>query len=780
MASVMKQKLERDLLVRNRLLAERDVVKGFVENYNHTLDSSRIPVHLDNLKRINEEFNAVQSRIELADSLDHLESHLLARCEFFDQFCKLKGALLSKSSQNHSSHVSPAHRKQPTVPVRTQVPQKEEEEAIFMVAGPSQIPVARAATPKPKPNAPGNVSRHSPSQCLATGKQSVCQRRPELVSVRNPILPDRLAEERSSCCKRSRPPQEVASNREASGPIVRSNPSQQPIPSTSAHVGTSGSAHPVESLPTSQAKAIHVQGEKVHPPIGDLYDLETRSEEEEVSRSTKLTAALVATPVVTHPRNEAVVHPGEAESESQSEGRSNPGIRSNPKAATAAHSEIASPSDESSDSGSQSNPKAAAAARAIGVPNRPESEAKEEVVRRIIPADGGNPRQAATPPEDSAEKVLRERERATSSKPARWKTKPVTEPQAVPRTNALDASSAQVNRYLSIGDGLPLEIGRIVDISARVSSSNDASPPVSQPPNPSRVPSQTNSAQPSCGKPHEDTTTRIRPGKHTQRFLPSVCPLVAIRCSHAPASARERSCRVRRERTAPTFHRRNRFPPHARICTKDLIHYHATREAEARRRKSVSQPGSPRKPVRPANHLKPSSKWDYKLPQKPPDHVNPSVRCLLKFPVPTTAPRFRIRFRTRAEQFPCEERCDQDRAATEVATDPAQLPPAPTPKLSAKPHTTKYGTILASSKLSAVEALPSVEKRWKNPPWPSEIIRRSWHTAAPLETTETLHADRIALLQSEPCSRKHRTHPRIPRRNTHVCCSTKTGRADRI
>lgn len=147
-------------------------MKRFVEDYNHSLDSSRIPVHLDNLNRMQKEFDAVQSRIELTDSFDRLEAHLVVRCAFFDQFYQLKGALLCKSSQNHQSHVPPAHRKQPTVPVRTPVLQKEEVEAIFMVAGKSQVPIARAATPKPEPNAPGNVSRHSPSQCLATGKQS--------------------------------------------------------------------------------------------------------------------------------------------------------------------------------------------------------------------------------------------------------------------------------------------------------------------------------------------------------------------------------------------------------------------------------------------------------------------------------------------------------------------------------------------------------------------------------------------------------------------------------
>lgn len=43
MASEAERKLERDLLVRNRLLAKRDVVKGFVEDYNHSRDSTESP-----------------------------------------------------------------------------------------------------------------------------------------------------------------------------------------------------------------------------------------------------------------------------------------------------------------------------------------------------------------------------------------------------------------------------------------------------------------------------------------------------------------------------------------------------------------------------------------------------------------------------------------------------------------------------------------------------------------------------------------------------------------
>lgn len=156
----------------------------------------------------------------------------------------LKGSLLAKSRQKHQSHVPPSHQKQPiqgTVPAQPRIPQVEEA-AKFMVAGTSQNSAARAATPKAEPNAPEvDVSRrrHSPSRCSACAKQSVDQSAQELAHARSvycdPILPDRHVQEIRSCSQKSRPPEEEAFDREAPGPIVRSNTSNKSIPSTSAH-----------------------------------------------------------------------------------------------------------------------------------------------------------------------------------------------------------------------------------------------------------------------------------------------------------------------------------------------------------------------------------------------------------------------------------------------------------------------------------------------------------------------------------------------------------------
>ncbi|KAL1398530.1 hypothetical protein pipiens_008886 [Culex pipiens pipiens] len=726
MASEAERKLERDLLVRNRLLAESDVVKGFVEDYNHSRDSNRIPVHLDNLNRITEEFDAIQSRIELADSLDRLDSHLKMRREFFDNFCMLKGSLLAKSSQKHQSHAPPSRQKQPnqaTVPAQPRIPQVEEA-AKFMVAGPSQNSVARAATPKPEPNAPEEDvirRRHSPSRCSAHAKQSVDQPPQEVARARSvccdSILPDRHVQERRSCSQKSRPPEEEAFDREAPGPIVRSNPSNESIPSTSAHVGTYGSAHPTEPRPFVQTEAIPVQGDKVQPPIGDLYEKENRFKE--VYTPPTLHPAKVAHPAAAKSWNGPVVQLEEADPTIQPERTSNPGYPSTPKVAPATcREEVTNPAED------------------------------EEEVRHVTPRDGGKPESAPANSEVSAEKLLREHDRAATSKPARRKVKPS---DAVPHStnNAHDARSSQAGNHLSIGDGLPLEIGRIDSIPARESSTDDTSPPVNQPPNSSHANASAHLAT-NCGTPRENTATRIHPGKHAQRFL-SVFPQVTFRCSRAPASARERSCRVRRVRTAPTVHRENRFPSHARLRSKRTDHYHATK----RWRKNVNQSGKQENQARPASRLKLKFPWDYKLPQKPPDELRPPCRFPLKFSPTVTKPTLRIR--TRTEQFPYEERFHHDRAAIKVAVNHAHLPFRR--RLFAKIRST-YG-IVASPKPSAVEAPPSVLRRWRIPPWPSEVNRRSWHAAAPLETTAILHDRPSSRRAVQPCSQQHWTHPSI-------------------
>lgn len=373
----------------------------------------------------------------------------------------LKGSLLAKSSQKHQSHVPPSHQKQPiqgTVPAQPRIPQVEEA-AKFMVAGTSQNSAARAATPKAEPNAPEvDVSRrrHSPSRCSACAKQSVDQSAQELAHARSvycdPILPDRHVQEIRSCSQKSRPPEEEAFDREAPGPIVRSNTSNKSIPSTSAHVGTSGSAHPTEPRSSVQTEAIPVQGEKVQPPIGDLYEKENHSEE--VYTPPTLHPVKVAHPAAAKSWNGPVVQLEEADPTIEPERTSNPGYPTTPKVAHATcRKEVTNPAED------------------------------EEEVRHVTPRDGGKPESAPANSEVSAEKLLREHDRAATSKPARRKVKPS---DGVPHStnNAHDARSSQAGNYLSIGYGLPLEIGRIDSIPARVSSTDDTSPAVSQPPNP--------------------------------------------------------------------------------------------------------------------------------------------------------------------------------------------------------------------------------------------------------------------------------------------------------
>nr|XP_029709433.1 uncharacterized protein LOC115255440 [Aedes albopictus] len=102
MASRKTKKLAEDKLILKRVLATRDVVEGFVEQYDHERDVGEVAVRLETLNRTNREFLHIQSEIEKLDSEENFDQHMTVRNDFENRFCRLKAFLLAKKSTERS------------------------------------------------------------------------------------------------------------------------------------------------------------------------------------------------------------------------------------------------------------------------------------------------------------------------------------------------------------------------------------------------------------------------------------------------------------------------------------------------------------------------------------------------------------------------------------------------------------------------------------------------------------------------------------------------------
>ncbi|XP_062704661.1 uncharacterized protein LOC134286964 [Aedes albopictus] len=102
MASRKLKKLAEDKLILKRVLATRDVVEGFVEEYDHERDVGEVAVRLETLNRTNREFLHIQSEIEKLDSEENFDQHMTVRNDFENRFCRLKAFLLAKKSTERS------------------------------------------------------------------------------------------------------------------------------------------------------------------------------------------------------------------------------------------------------------------------------------------------------------------------------------------------------------------------------------------------------------------------------------------------------------------------------------------------------------------------------------------------------------------------------------------------------------------------------------------------------------------------------------------------------
>ncbi|XP_062714251.1 uncharacterized protein LOC134291016 [Aedes albopictus] len=102
MASRKTKKLAEDKLILKRVLATRDVVEGFVKEYDHERDVGEVAVRLETLNRTNREFLHIQSEIEKLDSEENFDQHMTVRNDFENRFCRLKAFLLAKKSTERS------------------------------------------------------------------------------------------------------------------------------------------------------------------------------------------------------------------------------------------------------------------------------------------------------------------------------------------------------------------------------------------------------------------------------------------------------------------------------------------------------------------------------------------------------------------------------------------------------------------------------------------------------------------------------------------------------
>ncbi|XP_055633266.1 uncharacterized protein LOC129773650 [Toxorhynchites rutilus septentrionalis] len=100
-----EKKLVECFMKRKALFVVRDSVEVFINNFDNQNDVFQIPIRVEALDRVYNEFLDLQTEIEKYDDPEKFEEHMQERATFEARYCSAKGFLLMKRSIDHNQPV---------------------------------------------------------------------------------------------------------------------------------------------------------------------------------------------------------------------------------------------------------------------------------------------------------------------------------------------------------------------------------------------------------------------------------------------------------------------------------------------------------------------------------------------------------------------------------------------------------------------------------------------------------------------------------------------------
>lgn len=102
--SKLEKKLTEALLIRKRIVAGFNTLEEFIQNYQ-VEDKIQVPVRLETITKLINQFRTVQSEVELLDP-ENLEEHLEHRKDVEYRYCAEKGFLLGEREDRGNANLS--------------------------------------------------------------------------------------------------------------------------------------------------------------------------------------------------------------------------------------------------------------------------------------------------------------------------------------------------------------------------------------------------------------------------------------------------------------------------------------------------------------------------------------------------------------------------------------------------------------------------------------------------------------------------------------------------